>query len=163
MEKFAGQSKIFKLFLSIALCEMVGVIGSVFTYPSIPVWYAALEKPSFSPPNWVFAPVWTSLFALIGISLYLILEEGLENKRVRTGLLIFGLQLVLNATWSLLFFGLHNIFYALLDIILLWFAILLTIHNFGRINRKAAYLLVPYILWVSFALVLNFYVWVLNQ
>ncbi len=162
MENFAGHKKIFKLFISIAICEIVGVIGSAFTFPSIPTWYAALEKPLFNPPNWIFAPVWTSLFALIGISLYLILEGGLENKRERTGLLIFGLQLVLNASWSFLFFGLHNIFYALLDIILLWFVILLTIHKFRGINRKAAYLLVPYLLWVSFAAVLNFYIWVLN-
>ncbi len=151
-----------KLVAAILVCEFAGIIGSVFTIPSIPTWYASIQKPSFNPPSWVFAPVWTLLFLLMGISLYLVWIEGWKKRNVRKAILIFGVQLALNVLWSLLFFGLKSPFYALLEIVILWLAILLTIIEFYKISKKAALLLVPYLLWVSFASILNFYVWMLN-
>ncbi|MBN2487932.1 MAG: tryptophan-rich sensory protein [Methanosarcinaceae archaeon] len=151
-----------KLVVSIAICQMAGLIGSIFTSPSIPGWYATLQKPFFSPPNWVFAPVWILLFTLMGISLYLVWIEGISDRKVRSGILIFSFQLILNIVWSFLFFALQSPFYAFLEIIVLWFAILLTIYQFNKINRNASYLLVPYLFWVSFAAILNFSIWRLN-
>jgi len=151
-----------KLIFSIVVCQIAGVLGSLFTYPSIPTWYATLKKPGFTPPSWLFAPVWTILFALMGISAYLVWNKGLENKEVKRSLLIFSIQLVLNVLWSFLFFGLESPFYAFMEIILLWFAIALTILNFFKISRSAGLLLLPYIFWVSFAMILNFYIWKLN-
>jgi benzodiazapine receptor len=155
-------NNILKLVTSVIICLLAGFIGSVFTSPSIPAWYATLTKPSFNPPDWVFAPVWTILFVLMGISAYLVWNKGLQNKDVKISLFIFGIQLVLNALWSFLFFGLHSPFYAFVEIILLWAAIALTILNFFKISRRAGLLLLPYILWVSFAALLNFTIWRLN-
>jgi benzodiazapine receptor len=151
-----------RLIISLALPQLAGAAGSLFTAPSIPIWYAALEKPSFSPPNWIFAPVWIILFLLMGISLYLVWSKGLENRKVKTAVLIFSGQLGLNIIWSLLFFGLQSPFYAFIEIIILWLAILLTIISFYKISKIAAYLLLPYILWVSFAGFLNYFIWRLN-
>lgn len=151
-----------KLVTSIIICLLAGYIGSFFTSPSIPTWYANLEKPSFNPPDWVFAPVWTALFVLMGISAYLVWHKGVQNKDVRISLFIFGVQLMLNVLWSFLFFRLQSPFYAFVEIIILWAAIALTILNFHRISRTAGLLLLPYILWVSFAAILNFFIWRLN-
>jgi len=151
-----------KFIVSILVCQMAGVVGSFFTYPSIPTWYATLQKPSFSPPNWLFAPVWITLFTLMGVSAYLVWNKGLKNKQVKESLSIFGIQLILNAFWSFLFFGLKSPLYAFIEIIILWGAIVLTILKFYKISKKAGLLLFPYIIWVSFAMVLNFYVWRLN-
>ncbi len=156
------KGKIIKILISILICQLAGVIGSFFTTPSIPGWYAGIEKPSFSPPNWVFGPVWITLFILMGISLYLIWSQGLENKKVKAALSIFGIQLILNTLWSFLFFGLHSPFYAFIGIIILWLLILLTVVKFYEIHRKAGLLLLPYIFWVSFAAILNFFIWRLN-
>jgi tryptophan-rich sensory protein len=159
------QSKIndiLKLVTSVIICLLTGFIGSIFTSPSIPTWYATLTKPSFNPPDWIFAPVWTTLFVLMGISLYLVLNEGLQDKKVKISLFLFGLQLLLNVLWSFLFFGLHSPFYAFLEILILWAAIVLTIVNFFKVSRKAGFLLLPYIFWVSFAAILNFSIWRLN-
>lgn len=150
------------LVIAIMLCQLAGIIGSVFTSPSIPTWYASLVKPGFSPPNWLFGPVWISLYALMGISAYLIYEKGIKKKKIKTAIYIFAFQLVLNSIWSILFFGLHNPFLAFIEIIILWSAIILTIKRFYEINKTAAYLLIPYILWVSFAAVLNYYLYILN-
>ncbi|SNQ60274.1 TspO/MBR family protein [Candidatus Methanoperedens nitratireducens] len=155
-------NNILKLVISVIVCLFAGFIGSVFTFPSIPTWYAALTKPLFNPPYWIFAPVWTILFILMGISLYLVWNKGLQDKKVKISLFIFGVQLVLNVLWSFLFFGLHSPFYAFLEIIILWAAIVLTIVNFFKISRTAGLLLLPYILWVSFAAILNFSIWRLN-
>ncbi len=155
-------NNIAKLIIAIVVCQLAGVVGSLFTYPSIPTWYATLEKPVFSPPNWLFAPVWITLFVLMGISAYLIWNKGLENREVKIALSIFGIQLVLNALWSFLFFGLKSPFYAFIEIIILWVAIALTIMKFLKISKKAGLLLLPYIAWVSFAAILNFYIWILN-
>jgi len=153
---------IIKLIVSISICQIAGIIGSIFTSPSISGWYADLQKPLFSPPNWIFAPVWILLFTLMGISLYLILKENLNDNTVKIGIAIFSFQLILNIGWSFLFFSLQNILYALFEIIILWFAILLTISQFWKINKKSSYLLIPYLLWVTFAAILNFAIWRLN-
>lgn len=154
--------KIFKLAFSILVCQGVGIIGSFFTLPAISTWYTTLPKPSFNPPNWIFAPVWTLLFLLMGISLYLIWNRGLRGKETKKAIFIFGVQLILNIIWSVLFFGLQSPLYAFIEIIILWFAILLTIISFYKISKAAAYLLLPYILWVTFASVLNFSILILN-
>lgn len=154
--------KILKLVISILVCQVAGLIGSLFTLSSISTWYAQLEKPTFNPPNWVFAPVWTLLFLLMGISLYLIVSKGVGNKKVKTALSIFVIQLTLNILWSFLFFGLQSLLYAFIEIIILGLAILLTIISFYKISKTAAYLLLPYVLWVSFAAVLNFSILILN-
>ncbi|MBN2517805.1 MAG: tryptophan-rich sensory protein [Candidatus Altiarchaeota archaeon] len=151
-----------KLIVAILVSEMAGIIGSVFTTPAIPTWYATLEKPFFNPPSWVFAPVWTTLFVLMGIAAYLVWEKGFEKKEVRKALSIFGVQLVLNTMWSILFFGAQSPLLAFIEIIILWFAILLTIVKFWRISKNAGLLLIPYIAWVSFASVLNLSIWLLN-
>ena len=150
-------NKWIKLIIAVLICQLAGVFGSLFTSPSIGTWYAQLEKPFFTPPNWVFGPVWITLFTLMGISLYLV-----WNKKDKVSISIFGVQLVLNALWSLLFFGLQNPFYALVEIIILWFAILITIVKFYKIDKRAGLILLPYILWVSIATALNYYVWILN-
>ncbi len=155
-------SKALKLIISILICQGAGVLGSLFTSPAITTWYASIQKPSFNPPNWIFAPVWTLLFLLMGISLYLIWDKGLENKKAKTAIFLFAIQLVLNILWSIIFFGLKSPLYAFIEIIMLWFAILFTIISFYKISKTAAFLLLPYILWVSFASVLNFSILTLN-
>lgn len=155
-------SKAVKLIISILVCQGAGVIGSLFTSPAISTWYATLQKPSFNPPNWIFAPVWILLFLLMGISLYLIWEKRLGNKKAKIAVFIFGVQLILNTFWSILFFGLQFPLYAFIEIIILWLAILLTIVNFYKISKLATYLLLPYILWVSFAGYLNYSIWQLQ-
>jgi benzodiazapine receptor len=151
-----------KLIASIIICQLAGVIGSLFTTPAIPTWYATLKKPSFTPPNWVFSPVWISLFVLIGIAAFLVWNKGLSDQKVKIALSIFAVQLILNALWSVMFFGLRSPLAGLIDIAVLWVAILLSILYFFRVSSAAGILLIPYILWVSFAAVLNFSIWRLN-
>ncbi|OGH67068.1 MAG: TspO protein [Candidatus Magasanikbacteria bacterium RIFCSPHIGHO2_02_FULL_41_13] len=151
-----------KLGLSIFVCELAGIIGSVFTTSSIPTWYATINRPTLNPPNWIFGPVWITLFALMGVSAFLVYQKGMRHKHVKVALGIFILQLVLNTLWSVLFFGLHSPGGAFIEIIFLWFSILATIIAFAKISKPAAYLLLPYILWVSFALYLNYSIWLLN-
>jgi len=174
-----------KLIISILICEFAGALGSIFTMPAIKSWYFYLEKPSFSPPNWVFAPVWTVLFLLMGISLYLVWTKNWDSKvpvgrpeqkswnpistklwigswKEENAITIFVLQLVLNILWSIIFFGLKLPSLAFFEILMLWFAILYTIINFYRISKLAGLLLLPYIFWVTFATILNFAVWRLN-
>ena len=154
---------IFMLIAAVLICEIAGIIGSIFTYNSIPEWYnAKLNKPSFTPPSWLFGPVWVTLYFLMGVSAYLVWEKGIKKKKIRDSLTVFGMQLVLNALWSILFFGLRCPLCGFIGILLLWIAIVLTILKFYKISRTAAILLLPYILWVTLAMVLNFYVWKLN-
>lgn len=155
-------NKYAKLFLSVIGCELVGLSATPFTIASIPTWYAQLNKPPFSPPNWVFGPVWTLLYFLMGVSVWLIWTHKKQTKEVKKGLKVFGIQLALNFFWSILFFGLHLPIVALIEIITLWTAILVTIIQFYKVNKIAAYLLIPYLLWVSFASILNFAIVVLN-
>lgn len=155
--------KAVRLVVAIAVCELAGVVGSLFTAPSIAGWYAGLAKPPFNPPNWLFAPVWTALYALMGLAAWLVYERGSRKPEARPALTVFAVQLVLNTLWSIVFFGAHQIFAAAVVIVLLWAAILWTVRLFGRISKAAACLLVPYILWVSFASVLNVSLYVLNR
>lgn len=151
-----------KLIIAIVVSELAGIIGSIFTTPSIDGWYSMLVKPALNPPSWVFGPVWTTLFALMGISAYLIWKRGLEQKDVKIALGIFIGQLILNTLWSIIFFGLHSPFGSLIEIIFLWLAIIATIVAFYRISKTAGWLLLPYLLWVSFASYLNYMIYVLN-
>lgn len=137
-----------------------GVVGGFFTVSAIPGWYATLEKPALNPPGWIFGPVWVTLYFLMGVSLWLIWKSNSSQKKRAVSL--FAVQLVLNAIWSPVFFGAHSISSALAIIVLLWAAILLTILIFKKISKSAAWLLVPYIIWVSFAVYLNYSLWVLN-
>ncbi len=147
--------KFLKLLTFILICEAVGLAATPFTIAAIPTWYATLIKPSFSPPNWIFGPVWTILYAMMGIAAYLIWEKGLRNKKVKIALTYFAIQLLFNFLWSFLFFGLHNPLLALLDIALLWIFILITTMKFYRLSKPAAYLMIPYLIWVTFASLLN--------
>lgn len=152
----------FKLAITIAVSELAGIIGSVFTMPSIPGWYAGIVKPTVNPPAWVFGPVWTTLFAFMGIAAFLVWKKGLDRRDVKIALSIFLGQLALNTLWSIIFFGFHSPGGAFVEIIFLWFSIVATIITFAKISRPAAWLLLPYILWVSFAMYLNFAIWTLN-
>jgi len=151
-----------KLLLSIFICQLAGIVGGFFTAQSIPDWYAFIEKPSFSPPNWIFAPVWMILYTIMGISGFLVWQKGLNNKKVKAALFVFLLQLTLNCLWPIVFFGFRSIGGALVVIALLWLFILWTIIRFLSISRLAAVLLVPYIVWVSFACLLNISLLILN-
>lgn len=150
------------LLISILICQGAGFIGSLFTRPSIPTWYATLAKPSFTPPNGVFSPVWIMLFALMGISLFLVWRTGFAERKTRVALAFFGAQLIFNILWSASFFGLRSPLVGLIDIAVLWVAIALTIFFFFKISRLATVLLLPYIVWVSFAVILNVSIWTLN-
>jgi len=151
------------IIVAIVVCELAGIIGSLFTTPSIPGWYAGLVKPSFNPPAWVFAPVWTTLYAMMGLAAWLVYEKGLKRPEVKKALAVFAVQLVLNTLWSIVFFGAHQLLGAVIVIVLLWAAILWAILLFLKISKAAAWLLVPYILWVSFATVLTVTIYVLNR
>lgn len=153
---------ILKLVISVGICFLVGFIGSALTLPSIPTWYATLNKPIFSPPNWIFGPVWTFLYLLMGISLYIIWNKNLKSKNKDRAVKLFTLQLILNLLWSLVFFGLHQPLLAFITIVILWISIFVTIKYFYRISKLGAYLLIPYILWVSFASLLNLFIVGLN-
>jgi translocator protein len=150
-----------KLAFSILITLAVGAIAGFATANSIGTWYATLNKPFFNPPNWLFGPVWTLLYILMGISLYLIWKLPASKNR-NGALTFFFVQLLLNFLWSFIFFYFHAIALALFDIVILWVMILLTIILFSRLNRTASWLLVPYISWVSFATILNIYIFNLN-
>jgi tryptophan-rich sensory protein len=151
-----------KLAAAILFCLIAGSLGSLVTINGPGSWYASLQKPFFAPPNWVFAPVWITLFILMGIALYLVWQCGTENREVKTALGIFGVQFALNIIWSFLFFGLESSLLGLIDIILLWVMILVTIRAFYRVKKSAAYLLIPYLAWVSLASALNGAVYFMN-
>ena len=150
---------------TLAACILIpllaGSIGSLATLSEIPAWYAGLQKPSFNPPNWIFGPVWTTLFLLMGVSLYLVVKGGV--RRNRGALAVFGLQLGLNVLWSVLFFGMHHPDLAFAEILLLLGVIIWNAAIFSRVSRLAGILLFPYACWVSFAAVLNFVIWTLNR
>ena len=151
-----------KLLVSIAICQLAGVIGSFFTVSEIPGWYMSLTKPGFNPPNWIFGPVWTTLYLLMGFALWLVWRKGLNNKKTRFAFRFFIAHLFINSFWSVVFFGLHNIAGAFTIILILWAMIVASIKLFWHIDRRAAWILVPYLAWVSFAAVLNYYLMVLN-
>jgi len=155
-------SNFLKLVGSIFICFLPGIIGGFFTANNLYPWYDTLVKPSFNPPSWVFSPVWTTLYTLMGISLFLVLkvEDSIDKKQ---GLVFLAIQLVLNGLWSIVFFGLHQILWAFVVIILLLLFIILSILKFYKVSRLVAYILIPYLLWVSFATVLNFSLYQLNS
>jgi len=146
----------------VVFCELAGVIGSIFTISAIPTWYAVLRKPWFTPPNWLFGPIWLTLYFLMGISLYLVFESKRNKAKEKPALWAFGIQLFLNVLWSVLFFGMHYLLYGFIEIVLLWISIAVTIILFFKVSKVAAYLLLPYILWVTIAALLNYYVFILN-
>jgi benzodiazapine receptor len=151
-----------RLILCILICQAAGALGSVFTSSSVSTWYPTLIKPDLTPPGWVIGLVWIILFALIGISLFLVWREVAGRSDAKSALIIFAAQLVVNILWSWAFFGLRSPLSGLEVIAVLWILILLTIVKFWPISRVASLLLIPYILWVSFAAFLNFAIWRLN-
>jgi tryptophan-rich sensory protein len=151
-----------KLLIAIGLCLGTGAVGGLATAGSINTWYVNLSKPFFNPPNWIFGPVWTILYILMGIALYLVWINPPAKKNPHRAEMLFGVQLFLNILWSVIFFGLKNPLAAFLEIILLWAAILLTWQKFKEISKFAANLLVPYLAWVSFAAILNLAIVILN-
>ena len=151
----------FKLIVSLIICQLAGFVGSLFTTPAIPGWYASLQKPTFTPPSWVFSPVWIFLYVLMGVALYLIWQAG-SGKEAKMALVLFVLQLILNMLWSVIFFGLKSPMWAFVEIIILGLAILLTILKSLKVSKEAGYLLLPYLIWVGFAAVLNYFLWTLN-
>ncbi len=154
---------IWRLILSIAICQLAGFIGSIFTAAAIPTWYASLNKPSFTPPNWLFSPVWITLYIMMGVSLFLVWRERNDSIHAKPALVTFGAQLVLNVFWSIAFFGLKSPIAGLIVIIALWIAIFATILRFRKVSELASMLLIPYIVWVTFAAILNFALFHLNR
>ena len=156
-------NNIAKLIISIVLSVGLGLLGGIFTAPEIQTWFVHLHKPVWNPPNWLFAPVWTTLYLLMGISFYLIWKAKADLDAKRWAVIIFIVQFALNFAWSYIFFKDHQMGWAFVDIIVLWLAIICTIVAFSRINSIAAWLLIPYVCWVSFAAILNYTIWQMNS
>jgi len=159
--KKIGKCDVCRLFIAIVICLMAGFVGSFYTAQSIPTWYADLAKPVLTPPNWVFAPVWTALYILMGVSLYLVLRDK-KKRHATKGIILFAVQLILNVLWSVFFFGMRNPALALGGLLALLVVLAGTIIVFHKISKKAAWLLVPYLLWLFVATYLNYSVWILN-
>jgi tryptophan-rich sensory protein len=157
-----NKSQIFKLIVSLLLPLGLGAIAGMFTAEAIPGWYASLNRPSFNPPDWVFGPVWTALYLLMGISLFLIWKQ--KTTKVRNlSIFVFFIQQILNVGWSFIFFYFNRIDLALFEIILLWISIVIMMVLFFKIKPLAAYLNIPYLLWVTFAAILNAAYFFLNR
>ncbi len=157
-------NKISRIAIVVFVCLIVGYVSGMVTRASITTWYPTLVKPSFNPPNWIFAPVWTSLYIMMGIAAGLVWNQVSVNKEAVTkALQFFVIQLVLNALWSYLFFGLHNLMLAAIEVVLLWLMIFETYTQFVKINKTASNLMLPYLAWVSFASVLTARIWWLNR
>lgn len=156
------RNTLIKIGISVLVCLLVGFLASIATQSSVNTWYSTLEKPFFTPPNYLFGPVWTVLYVLMGISAGIVWSRGLHHIWVKTALYHFVFQLLFNALWSVVFFSLQEVFWALLTIITLIVLILLTIKWFKVVNNTAAYLLIPYAIWVIYAMALNFEIWRLN-
>ena len=156
-------SVVLKLLASLAVVLVAGGIGSLATTKAIPTWYKGLAKPSFNPPDWLFGPAWTLLYLLMAVAAFLVWKQGFNTAGVKLALAVFRAQLVLNPLWSILFFGLRSPLTGLVDIVLLWLAILATIVLFFRVSVPAGVLLLPYIAWVTFAALLNAAVYCLNR
>lgn len=151
-----------KLLASVLICNLAGLIGSLVTITGEGSWYASIQKPPFNPPGFLFGPVWTTLYTLMGISLYLVWMEGTSRKEVRLSLGVFALQLGLNTLWSFLFFGLRSPLLGLVEIVALWISILATIIIVYRLQKTAALLMIPYLAWVTFAAFLTYTILILN-
>ncbi|MEI6158178.1 MAG: TspO/MBR family protein, partial [Atribacterota bacterium] len=159
----ATSGEYWKLIVSILVCQGAGYVGSFFTIPSLSVWYENLKKPFFNPPSWIFSPVWISLFILMGISLFIIWRKSSLDEQVSTAIVLFTIQLALNVLWSVTFFHFRSPLGGVVVIVFLWMAIFFTMWKFYFIDRTAAFLLVPYLSWVSFAGVLNTFLFLLNR
>jgi translocator protein len=156
--------KVFKFIVALVVCFGASGLGVLFmARDSINTWYAQLQKPCFTPPDWIFGPAWTILYLLMAISVFLIWNKGLDYPKVKQSIGLFLIQLALNAAWTPLFFGFHLILPAFIEIIVLWLAILATMLAFKRISLHASILLIPYLIWVSFATILNGSMWYLNR
>jgi tryptophan-rich sensory protein len=153
---------ILKLVTSLVVCQLAGVIGSLATFPFVDTWYTALNKPFFTPPNFVFGPVWITLYFLMGVALFLIWQKGLKTPQVNVALMLFFIQLALNTLWSFAFFGCKDLLTSVIIIVLLWIAILFTLIDFYKLSEKAGWLLVPYLVWVTIAAALNIAIYLLN-
>ncbi|MDQ3008855.1 MAG: tryptophan-rich sensory protein [bacterium] len=151
-----------KLLISVVGCEAIGILGTPFTINAIPNLYEGLNKPFFAPPNWLFGPAWTLLYFLMGVSLYLIWRQDWKKSKIKSAIFAFLIQLFLNGIWSPIFFGLRSPLLGLITIVLMWISIIVTMRRFWLISRTAFYLLLPYICWVSFALLLNAAILALN-
>ena len=156
------KKKLVKVGVAILICLLIGFLSSFATQSSVNDWYVTLNKPSFNPPNWLFAPVWTVLYIMMGLAAGLVWAKGFHHLWVKTALYHFGFQLLLNALWSIVFFGLKKPELALIIMIALLVLIALTYKWFKVVSKKAALLLIPYFAWVAFATVLNYKIWVLN-
>jgi translocator protein len=156
-------NNIIKLIISMLACFATGGMGSLFTFKAIPIWYASLKKPRYTPPNWAFGPVWTTLYILMGISVFLVWQKGLAADGVLLAFVLFWIQLAINAVWSIIFFGLKSKGGGVITIIVLWFLILATTVTSFRLSAWAGGLLIPYIVWVSIASYLNIGIWALNR
>lgn len=151
-----------KLVSSLLITFIVAAIGSIFTIPSIETWYLFLQKPAFTPPNWIFGPIWTALYLMMGLSFYLVWKKKAKKRQLKRAFEAYFAQLALNLLWSIAFFGFRSLFGGVLIISALWASILVTIYRFYKIDKKATYLLIPYIFWVSAASFLNCFLWILN-
>ncbi|MDF2156369.1 TspO/MBR family protein [Algoriphagus sp. CAU 1675] len=149
-----------KLTISLILPQLVGGTGAYFTISSVGSWYQTIAKPSFNPPSWLFGPVWTTLYILMGIGCYLIWKS--DHPQKKSLLTLYSVQLALNGIWSPAFFGMESPILGLVVILPLWILIFLSVKNFKKINPWASWLMIPYLAWVSFASVLNFSIWWLN-
>jgi len=154
--------KVLRFIISIIICQSAGIFGSLFTFEAVPDWYITLEKPFFAPPNWIFGPVWIILYFLMGVSLYIVWKDELKSKTRNVFFVVFGIQLILNALWSLLFFGLKSPLLGLIDILILDVMLVVTIFYAKRVSKYAAMLLIPYMVWIIIASVLNYAIMVLN-
>jgi len=165
LRRFPHQRPRLSLLLAVLVVEVVGASGAVFTASGLVSWYGTLQRPEFAPPDWVFGPVWTTLFALMGVAVWLVwrrLDSPRMDRRAGAALVVFCIHFAVNVAWSAAFFGLQSVELGLAVIVVLLALILLTIGAFYRVDRRAALLLLPYLLWVSFAVYLNYQFWVLN-
>lgn len=163
VHSFARERPVVSLVVAVVVVEVIGAFGAIFTTRGLNEWYATLVRPELAPPDWVFGPVWTTLFALIGVALWLVWRQAPANPRgVRLAVVVFALHFVFNLGWSAVFFWQQRIGAGLAVILVLWGLIVATMAAFARVDRRAALLLVPYLLWVSFATYLNYQFWVVN-
>ena len=160
---FLKANNTLKLIIAIAIPLIVGGTSGFFTATGVESWYQTIARPTWNPPGWLFGPVWTTLYVMMGISLFLVWKEDTSVELKKIGIALFAVQLVLNFFWSFIFFNQHQIGWALVEIAVMWVFILLTIFAFAQVNKAAAWLLVPYISWVSFATILNYTTWQLNK
>lgn len=157
-------NKYIKMLIAVAICLAVGYYSGEFTQTSVHTWFPTLVKPFFNPPNWVFMPVWTILYIVMGVAAGLVWDEYESDKfEVRNALVMFAAQLLLNMLWSILFFALQNPLLAMLEIVILFLVVYETYHKFKTISKTAGYLLIPYMVWVGFAMILNISIWYLNR